>query len=518
MRRVNIYYITVILTIVISLTAFNSCYDDDSSIADELIPNIIIRDFNADSYTVTSYVGDSLNLVADVISGYSDEQLTYNWYLIDLADEQTYRSDEDEPYKRMHIATGRELNYAVNLFPGDYTVVLEVNADNGYLVSKTVTLHAVTNFSEGYYILKATNDGNTELDLYNAETGFFMENVLASVHGSSMHGLPQCLSTTTSHGYIDSETNAMSSSNIVTVTTQNGDLAGMRTSDLKTVLDRNNILFDDMTDDELPYRIVQCSWCNIFITNKGLRSQYQASMSLSTSGKYGLTNGVGASQFVAYDETGSNLFFWDAQTHSICTCDYNGTVSIGSDDKYRISNLANMDCMHVGYCGANSNIVFVLNYKANNTKQLVCLTSSFASGFEVRSMLPMTGRRINSAVRFTTSTNSAAFVYGLLEDGTIWAFDMETNTEQQIMPQGIDDDENIDYISDQMIGSCQYGGINYFVVGTYNGGDYILRFYKLLGGLPDGEPIYTITGKGRVKAIHYTGGSESSFIQSPLQD
>ncbi len=518
MKIRNTYYIMAMLAAVLGLAALGSCYDDDSSVADELISDITIRDFDADSYTVTSYIGDSLNLTADVVSGYADDQLTYNWYLIDLTAEQTYRSDDDEQYEREHIATGRELKYAVNLYPGDYTVVLEVNADNGYLVSKTVTLHAVTNFSEGYYILKATNDGNTDLDMFNPETDFFMENVLASVHGSAMHGLPQCLSTTTSHGYIDSETNTMSSSDIVTVTTQEGELAGMRTSDLKTILDRSNILFDSFADDELPYRIVQCSWCNILMTNKGLRSQYQASMSLSTSGKYGITNGVGASPYVAYDETSSNLFFWDAQTHSICTCDYNGTVSIGSDDKYRISNLANMDCMHVGYCGANSSIVFVLNYKANNTKQLVRITSSFASGFEVQAMLPMTGRRINSAVRFTTSTNSAAFVYGLLEDGSIWAFDMETNTEQQITPQGIGDDETIDYISDQMIGSCQYGGINYFVVGTYKGEDYTLRFYKLLGGLLDGEPVYTLNGKGRVKAIHYTGGNESSFIQSPLQD
>ena len=494
-----------------------ACYHDDSTTASELIPDITIGDFSEEGYTVTSYAAQTLSLLADVTTAYPESELTYNWYLIDQTDEQRYRSDDEEPYQRLYIGTGKALSYEVNLTPGDYTLVLEVSAGNGYLVSKTTTVHVVTNFSQGFYILKETTDGNTEMDIFNPENGFFQSDVLTATHGAPMAGKPQNLSTVTSHSYIDTQANAESVSNVVTVTTQTGDISVMRTSDLKEVLNRQNLLYEGFASDEVPYRIVKCYWINVLVTNKGLRHQYEGSLSLSSSGKYGITNGVAASPYLTYDTNSSGMFFWDATTCSICYCDYNGTASIASDEKFKINNLNRWECMHAGFCSANGNIIFILRFTANNMKQLVRLTGAFGSGYQVESMASLNGRKIAAATSFTTCYQSAAYIYGLLANGTIYAFDLETNTEQQIVPKDIPSDETITYISNKYIGGTTTSNDDYFVVGTQKGDDYTLRFYAMLGGIPDGAPIHTIRGTGSVKAMHYTDNNRR-WAQLPLQD
>ena len=313
------------LSYIIWLFAFSialvSCASDDSNVADVLIPDITIEALTADGeqLTVVSYEHNRLTLSPAVTTGYAESELSYDWYLIDLAAENVYQpaTDTDYHFDRQHIASGRQLDYEVNLPPGQYTLVFEVKAANGYTASQTATLNAVTNFTQGFYILKETADGQTDLDLYNPANGTFMENVVTAVHGQPFSGKPQNLSVATGHSYIDTETNEMTSATLVTVTTQDGHIYAMRSSDLNVVHDRQTLLFVPMEADEQPYRIVSGSWGNYFVSSKGIRFQYTSSMSLSTSGKYGLESVMKASPYVCYDEGSSNIFFWDAESHSI---------------------------------------------------------------------------------------------------------------------------------------------------------------------------------------------------------
>ena len=513
------------------LLALTACNSDDSTIADELVSDIVIGDLvQGSTINVISYQGNLIQANPQVTTTYAESELTYEWYLVDNAAQplQVWKEGDPITFDREHIASGRSLSYEVNLSPGSYTLIFEVSADNGYTAAKTATINAVTDYSQGFYILKETADGKTELDLLNT-TGYtdldegrtaenvFIENVLTKMHGSPFPAQPQCLSTAINHCYIDTVTNTPQSANLVTVSTTDGQIYAMRNSDLRIVLTRDNLLFTDMQPDETPYRIVSGMWGCYLITNKGIRFQYDTAMGgQQGSGRYALESSMGASRWVVYDDASSGLFFWDEESHSIGVSDYNGTTTVAQDDHYKLSGLSRMNCVAAGFCGATQQVVFVLSSLDGSQRQIVQIASGFSGSLEVQAMRALRGNKVNTAHLFTVSCASAAFLYGVVENA-IYGLDLTNYTEQEIKPKGMADDEEIIYISNQ------YGGMgnpyDYLVVGTRRGTDgYTLRFYKLLGGLPDGEPVYTLQGTGTPKAIHFTGQGQSGFFNIPLQD
>ena len=292
----------------------------------------------------------------------------------------------------------------------------------------------------------------------------------------------------------------------------------MRTSDLQTVLDRSNVLFTEMSDDEIPYRIVSGMWGNYLISSRGIRFQYNTSMStLAGSGRYGLESEMKASQYVCYDDVSSNIFFWDSDSHSIGICDYNGATTVAQDDRYKLSGLVRMNCVAAGYNSSTGYIVFVLSSVDGSQRQLVLLSASFTGGIEVKEMRALRVNKVNTASLYTVSCSSAALLYGVVDD-QIYGLDLTTFTEQEINPRGIGDDEQIVYFSNQYGGMM--GNHDYLVVGTKKTGSdaYTLRFYNQLGGLPDGDPVYTLQGTGTPHAIHYTEQQAYYFGNVPLQD
>lgn len=498
-----------------------SCTKDDSSVAGQLIPGITIEPLTEDNaFNVVSFQGNRLEVRPVVYTEYPDGDLSFDWYLIDNAAEPltTYNDGEPVTFDRTHIATGRQLTYEVNLTPGQYTLILEVKAPNGYTVSQKATLNAVTNFSQGFYILKETADGRTELDLLNTSGNVFLQNVMTSVYGAPIDGRPLCLSTARSHCYIDTVTNTTASANLVTVTTQDGQLYGMRTSDLRRVFSRQSLLFTDMDDDEVPYRIVSGMWGNYLVSSRGVRFQYDTSMQgLADSGKYGLESEMGASPYVAYDDASSSIFFWDDESHSVGISDYNGSTTVAQDDRYKLSGLSRMTCVAAGYNAPTGYVVFVLSSLDGSQRQLVLISPSFSGGIEVKEMRALRVNKVNTARLFTVSCTSAALLYGIVGN-TVYGLDLTTFAEQEITPKGIGQDEQIVYFSNQSGGS--FGTHDYLVVGTKKQDDegYTLRFYNQLGGLPDGEPVYTLHGTGTPRAIHYTEQQAYAFSTTPLQD
>ena len=145
MKLKNIMFFITVATMAIG------CTEDESTGMQTEIPDIEIGDFAEEGYSVVSYEGNYLNLTAMVKTGYPESEVIYKWYLIDPKKENYIIDEETIPYERELIGEGKVLAYEVNLEPGEYTIVLEAQASNGYLVSKTTTLKVSTNFSEGYY-------------------------------------------------------------------------------------------------------------------------------------------------------------------------------------------------------------------------------------------------------------------------------------------------------------------------------------------------------------------------------
>lgn len=470
-----------------------SCTEDNSTLAHIDVSDIELAPFSEDGYTIISYQGNVLNLSADVKSGYSDAQLSYAWYLIDDA-KSSSASTGAEQYARELISEGKILSYEVNLPPATYTIVCEVVADNGYAVTQTAKLYTTTEFTTGFYILNETADGNTEVDLYNPNNGKLIDDVLTRVCGEPMTGKPRTISVSFDHAYIDTEDNVSTSSNMLSISTESNDFRVFTTTDMGTVFDRSSLLFDAMEADEHPYLIVNGYFALYYLSNKGIRTQYVA-MWGGGSGKYGIPVGGAASPYAVYSMSTMGLLYWDEVSHSIMSSDFNGGYAAFYNPALPTSNLTDYDCIACGTSETNAYSYFLLENKATNERKLYLFP--YGDIGEIRT-LPADSHLAQST-KFSTSVTSAAYIYGL-HDGKIYTYSIEDALEGELSPKGIAADETITYVSDQTFDRY----FTYLVIGTQKGNSYTLYFYDVLGGKPDGEPVFKVQGTGLLKSVRYT--------------
>lgn len=498
-----------------SIGMLTSCFEDHSTLADELIPDITIQEFPQSEYSFISFAGNYLDIEPTILTQYPEDQLQYEWRMIDNT--ALSMADDADTYEPELIAVTKNLHYNIKLSPGSYIIYLKVKAQNGYSVTRKTSLYVTTQFSDGFYILKETPQGDTDIDMAHPTKNIFLQDILMTLRGAPMDGAPEAISTTISQGYIDDDTNQTGVSNVITVTTQKGEISVMRTSDLKEVFTASNLLFTQFDEDEKPYKLVQCMWSNVLMTNKGIRSQYQSELGKGESGKYGITNGIPTDRYAAFEPNSSYLFLWDAGSKNVVTCDYNGTVRYGSKEDNALGTLNVYDCLFIGYSKVADRIVYVLRHRMG-TIWLMTIQAAFSSGWHMDELKPIRAYAPNcsAATKYALCATEATVLYGVA-DGKLWAYDYMNNLEKQIKPLGIADDERITYVSDQW--NSAYSSENdYLIIGTQKDENYTLRFYSNFGGLPDGEPLYTVSGKGTVRGIRFTGNNGSNYNQAGLMD
>ena len=211
----------IILSVLFTLFGLVSCYDDDSSLGTKNIGDITIG--TLEDASIISYSGNKLIREPEIETTYPDDQLTYAWYI--------YKEDQDKGFRTNKIDSVKNLSYEVNLPAGSYTIIFEATATaNGYAATAEMKLAVSTTFSQGFYILKETADGNTELDVYT-QNGL-VSDLLASTQGEALSGSPRNLSVGYSQAFIDTEENKMVNANTVCITTEQNKLICLRTVDM----------------------------------------------------------------------------------------------------------------------------------------------------------------------------------------------------------------------------------------------------------------------------------------------
>ena len=174
---------TIFIALLTGLSlSWSACTDDNSSMGNEVV-GIVVEGL-AEDLNVASYQGVNLKdlIHPTVMTTIPEEQLSYAWYL--------YSNENSEGrYKNYLIASGKEPDYEVNLPSGTYTLVFEVtNTETGYAKIVESTIRTSTSFSRGFYILKETNEGNTDLDMLNDDG--LLEDLITNISGSPLQGKP----------------------------------------------------------------------------------------------------------------------------------------------------------------------------------------------------------------------------------------------------------------------------------------------------------------------------------------
>ena len=157
------------------------CFDDEGNYSYIKISDIELSGIEKD-YRKYS-MQDSLIIPVTVKTEYDKSDLRYVWFI--------YKGSDMESVDT--ISRERDLVYPVVEDEGEYTVVLKVqNTVNQYAEYASTNLIVETAFSRGFYILKATESGGTELD-FRSEDGKMGYNLLEKVLENPLTGFPKVL-------------------------------------------------------------------------------------------------------------------------------------------------------------------------------------------------------------------------------------------------------------------------------------------------------------------------------------
>ncbi len=490
-----------------------SCFDDDSTAWNNPLTRITIDGIES-AYEKTAYVGDRLQIHPVVETGPSDDKIQYKWILInEKTGTTTAQGDTIQP---IEIGTTKDLDYEVNVAPGKYQIRLSVTdtiTGNAALAYAMLTVQ--TNFSKGFYILKETADGNTELDELDF-TWNLAENLLTKIDGQPMPGKPANLCQLYDQNYINTENDEIETTNGLIVSTDK-DFGFYRATDLKRILDRSNLFYDEGPADEIVYSIHAGYFNAMMMTSKGF---YSFSGGTGQFGMPDVDTNTSPYYYSDFAAEGGGAY-WNPVTHSITGFDYLlnpyplTDMSMGSEDITQ--NLTNYDCLHCGYSFISwmENGYFILRDNSTQSRYIYIIDGSF-SGQYLNSRTKLDpNSHMAKAEHYATNGGSASYIY-CAEGGKLYACITNTGdfSEVEIKPEGLPSGEYINFVANQFWDDETSGNVfNYLIIGTQSGNNYKLYVYETNGGAPVGSPVKVIQGSGKVRKVRYLNSTSSLYMK-----
>lgn len=505
-------FMTIWAAFSLLLAGWTSCVDDTSSLGGGNAPEIIITGMDPEkAVEINSYTGVNLKDVIkpQVSANIPEDRLSYAWYLFSTA-------EAEGNYRDFLISSEKEPDYEINLKTGSYEVVFEVTSvADGYTQIATATLNASTTFSRGFYILKETPGGTTELDLYSS--GLYMPDLMEQMLGAPLAGKPYNLCTYYNGEYINPDNNETDCANFVYVFTEDKIIRGFRAEDMLNVWDNGNLLYSGPMDaDEQPSTFFRTMFCHAYVTGKGIYSIMSGDGGWMPygSGRYGYpTVSVSGSKFVQEAEGGMYYVFWSDADHKLYSTDYNVMTSeevtlkdatgVPVPDAYP----DDLECIASGknYLAGTSTLFFLCQQPSTGDRYLFLLHGSSSISQIVR-LDPSS--HLARATSVSANGLTAAYIY-CIDGGRLCVYGLNDGREQEVDLPGIPAGEAVTFVSNQWL-NLAYVSEDYnfddLIVGTQSGDTYKLYFYEsdcVSSGVPVEEPSFTVTGTGKVKAVRF---------------
>ena len=514
MKRNNLLFLLLAFAFALGMAA---CFDDDSKLGSDFIPDIELGELR--DTAMVSYAGNILSLAPEIDTPYADSELSYAWYIYDAGNATTTDGGELDGFRTEKIGDQRTLDYEVNLPSGTYGIVLEVTASQyNYSRRTSMTLSVSTEFSRGFYILKETADGRSDLDLAT-ESGL-NEDLMTNILGAPLEGAPLNLSMAYAQCYIDEETQEMEYSKILNVFTEE-DYRAFRTEDMQQVLDRNSIFFDDSHEGETLYGLYHGFMSLFLFTEAGIYGgtpggELFPGYEQVSSGKFGFPTGTGASKYAQQLGQYTGIAFWNETERMLFWGDYYGTSVLALN--YELPS--GMDASTAECLGSGTNavgggtIVWFLLRDASNRRCLLLLENGSNRVTDVVAIDDSTPRFAQAGI-VAGNALSASIIY-FVSDNAVWAYSLSSGSEYSVpLPGGVEG--TINYITNSFLNLDGWSGgsgenFDAFVVATETAsGGYNLYFFNdLSGGVPQ-SAVVPYRGTGSVRSVRYAPSLQPSF-------
>lgn len=476
--------------------ALPGCYKDKSGVGDHPIGSLSVTGL-AENYNLVSFQ-DALQITPVVTSSDPSDTFEYLWTLYN----HTLMSFMEIPVDT--LARTKDLDYPLELAPGSYTVQLRVTASSGYSEYFHTILTAGTPYSVGFYLMKETTAGNTEVDFID-RNGKMTDNVIERVVGRPMEGAPRNLRILSGYYYINEETSETVLCNAL-VPTSEKDIKIISLNDLSLAYDHRSMFYGD-EPDEVPVAIVRTIYYPFYISNRGTYASQQYTGNPG-SGKYGFPvapeGGCSYSKWVVVNASAAiAISLFDELNGRFVKVDYGNGVS---------EQVVNNGLSHSGiehkllFMGANSPLKAscscwaIFQHKENPALRILYSVNSATTD-------PITFiETLDESLVFNTAqvfgalkATDRSVIYGGV-DARLYLYNVTTGTEKQLYPTRFGADEEITMITHKNVSADE----NYLMIGTHKNGNYKVYLYELLAGEPYGEPVSILEGKGKVVDIQHS--------------
>lgn len=497
---------TLLILLSFIVLGMAACFEDNSTLGKDFIPNIEINGLR--DTLIVSYSHNVLEINPEIVTAYDESELSYAWYIYNPNSSYTTAGDKlEEGFRSEKIGEEKNLSYEVNLPSGTYTIVLEATA-TAYNYSQTaeMKLSTATEFSRGFYVLKETANGGSEIDL--ATEAKLNANLMTAKFGAPLEGKPVNLSVVYNQCYMDENTLKSSFAKALNIFTEK-DYRCIRTEDLTQVHDHSTIFYSGMTpEDEVLYSIGQNNSILYLFTNKGFYRGEAANeiipgIYIRGFGKFSFTVGTSASKFAQVLKSGSDgMVYWNEAERLLY---WGNTLEFYSliYDLPANMDAATLECLASGtnFVGGKETVWFLLGDVNGNRCLLIPRDSK--TECEVISIDPSS--RFAKAEVVGSNTRSATIIY-FISDNRLWAYNLNGGGEDEIPLPGVEGE--ITYISNPFVnikGSTNRVDFNSLVVVTQMADKYNLYIFdkdNLVGGVPQ-KAVEPLQGSGKVKCVRY---------------
>lgn len=503
----------IYLLMLLILLAFMSCFEDNTNYSYNSVPDISIKNIS-ELYVKVLYRGEKLEIKPEIDTKYVD--LSYEWYMWRPLKED-YNSPEYDPnYQATQISTEKNLNYPIDSIKeaGSYKVMLKViSKSNEYAQSFVSRLDVTTEFSRGFYILKETEDGNSELDLHYRDDEALMTNLLKAKGYGPMKGKPISLGMLYAHGYLDPKDNTPKKCRSISIVTDNGNIAFYNANDLNITLNNSSVTYSGLAKDEIPYMAFAQGFSNCLLTSKGSILSYTTSQSPST-GKFGTSSNKGGSTFAFgyYND----VYFWDQKNEKISYVSALWMGEVGPLGEYKEGKFATkgMECLACGYNKTSSPAKGYFILREKTSKKQFIYTIDLSEVEAVDKLDISSDSKLYKATAYAFNSDDAEYVY-FVYNNKLYKYSL-IEKQEDVSPvtlEGITSAEIITQLSYQWVDDGKYSFIH-LIVGTQEGNKYRIRMYDLKASVPQ-KLVRTIEGEGQFKSVMYMSPTASSQGNMP---
>lgn len=465
-----------------------SCYKDKSNYNYTPVSDIGIAGIS-ESYSKVSG-RDTLKISPQLNSTYQGSENEYLWLRYD----RTNRVDT--------IGRGKNLNYPVTSEPGNFTIMYFVkNKQNGIAAHTSMTLEVVSVYSRGHYILKQSEDGNTDMDFLQ-DDGTLITDLIFKTQGATLAGAPRSLGLLYNRAMTDPVTFEKSNATALGLITFNKRTNLLRVNDMRLIYTHDNMFFGP--PDDIPYKFYTLGGGNNYLSSVGI---YLTDVNSRGTGIFGPTIAEivgapirGGSDYWATSIAALAMIHWDDTNHRLISNNQSTIPSLVTTTGFPATS--NFDCL---FMGSYINDVNVLFRDRTNTSRLVMYkvtgtapnrTPGVTATWDIAS-----SSKMGSASLFAANERTAQMVY-FVSNNKLYYYDLVNKTEFEINPNGLPSDESITYVSNRFNYNIT-PKMDYLTIATLKNGNYKIYMYNILGGLPNGAPVRTVSGKGKVKETHY---------------